>query len=179
LAGQLHAKRYAQAVFEIAREKKDLDRWQVDLENAALLARNPEILGVMENPKIPSEVKARLASRELRDVSPLALNLVRLLISKRMFGLIEDVCAEYQEMLNDYREIAKAEVITAVPLEEDERERIEKHLEAISGKKIVLTATVDEAIIGGVVARISGKLIDGSTRSKLIALRNELAESRR
>ncbi|GAH30901.1 unnamed protein product, partial [marine sediment metagenome] len=69
----------------------------------------------------------------------------------------------------------QAEVITAVPLDDKDRQRLEKRLEAVVGKKVVLKPRVDSSLIGGIIARIGGKLLDGSTHSKLMALRNELA----
>jgi len=77
--------------------------------------------------------------------------------------------------LDSYRGIEQAEVITAVPLDDKDKKRLEEHLGVVVGKKVVLKSRVDSSLIGGIVARIGGKLLDGSTHSKLMALRNELA----
>jgi F-type H+-transporting ATPase subunit delta len=61
-----------------------------------------------------------------------------------------------------------------VPLDDAERRQIEERLEAISGKRMTVTAKVDPAVIGGVIARFGGRLLDGSTRSRLEALKKEI-----
>jgi F-type H+-transporting ATPase subunit delta len=178
LATQLHAKRYAEAIFEIARKSEQLEGWESDLEKIAILAEEPELKAVMENPKPPYEMKSKLVEQNLLEVGPLAMNLVHLLITKGKFSLLPEILREYRFMLGNYRGIVKAEVTTAVSLDEIEKEVIQKRLEAISGNKIILTTQVDPSIIGGIVARVGGRLIDGSTRSRLIALKNELAETK-
>jgi F-type H+-transporting ATPase subunit delta len=179
LATQLHAKRYAQAVFEIALEHNDLERWQADLEKMAALGNNAELMDAIQNPKSPYSAKIKLTTLELKGIGPLAINLVNLLISKGRFDLVCDIAVEFQIMIDNFRGIEKAEVITPIPLDEQERLNIEKRLEAIFGKKIILTTSVDPEIIGGMIARVGGKLFDGSTRSKLVALKSELAEADR
>jgi F-type H+-transporting ATPase subunit delta len=179
LATQLHARRYAQAVFELAQQHKNVERWQSDLEKIASLGRNAELMDAVQNPKSDYASKTRLVGGHLKDISPLATNLVNLLISKGRFDLVLDIAGEFQMMVDDLRGTAKAQVTTAVPLDPEEKLAIANRLEEISGKQIVLTASVDPGIIGGIIARIGGKLIDGSTRSQLIALKSELAESDR
>ena len=81
-------------------------------------------------------------------------------------------------MLDSYRGIEQAEVTTVIPLGDEYEQKLTEHLGAIVGKKVVLKPEVDSRLIGGIVARIGDKLIDGSTRSKLAALREELAGTR-
>ena len=81
--------------------------------------------------------------------------------------------------MDSYRGIEQAEVTTAFPLDDEDKLRLEERLGATVGKKVVLKPEVDSSIIGGIVARIGGKLLDGSTRSKLVALKRELASAER
>jgi F-type H+-transporting ATPase subunit delta len=175
MARKAYARRYAQAVFGIAREKNELDRWQSDLRKIAALAEDAELMAVLESPKIHFEDKAKLLAKGLGDINPLALNLVYLLVSRGRAGMAADIADEYQRLLDSYRGIEQAEVITAVPLDDGDRERLEERLEEMVGKKVVLKAQVDPGVLGGVVARIGGRLLDGSTRSKLLALKKALA----
>ena len=62
-------------------------------------------------------------------------------------------------------------------VDNEERQRIIQYLEKVCGKKVVVTEKVDDRIIGGIIARVGGKIIDGSTASRLAALGNELAEA--
>jgi F-type H+-transporting ATPase subunit delta len=76
------------------------------------------------------------------------------------------------------RGIAHAAVTTAVPLSEAEARAVAERLSEISNRQVVVERLVDEGIIGGLIARIGDKLIDGSTRSQLAALKRRLQEAR-
>ena len=89
--------------------------------------------------------------------------------------MVGDIADEYQRLLDSYHGIEPAEVITAVPLDDEDRLRLGERIGAVVGKKVVIKPEVDSSIIGGIIARIGGKLLDGSTRSKLEALKRELA----
>ena len=175
MARKAQARRYAQAVFEIAIERNELDRWQSDLGRIASLSADEAVVTLLENPKLHFEEKARLLSGWLGDVNPLALNLVYLLVAKGALSMMGEIADEYQRLLDGHRGIERAEVITAVPLANGDRLRLEKRLEAVVGKKVVVKPEVDPDIIGGIVARIGGQLLDGSTRSRLETLKKKLS----
>lgn len=175
MARRIYAKRYSQAVFEIALETKELDRWQSDLEMIASLSEDATLIAWLESPKFHFDDKARLLREQLGDVSPLALNLIYLLITRGGLSMVSDIANEYQRLLDSHRGIEQAEVTTAVPLDDEDKLRLEEHLSAVVGKKVVLKLEVDPSVLGGIVAKIGDKLLDGSTRSKLVALKRELA----
>jgi F-type H+-transporting ATPase subunit delta len=173
----IQSKRYAQAVFNIALEHHELERWQADLKQFAILAAIPEFVAVMDNPNLAFEDKTRLLERQAGNIGPLALNLVYLLISRGKTNLLSGISSEYQRLLDSYHGIETAEVTTAVPLEAGGKSLLTQHLEALTGKKIVMNLKVDPDIIGGIIIRTGGKLIDGSTTSRLAALKDKLANA--
>jgi F-type H+-transporting ATPase subunit delta len=175
VARRVYARRYGRAVFEIALERKELDRWQGDLKKIAALGDDAAFMALIENPKVGFEKKEKLLAKVLGDVSPLARNLVYLLVSRGRLGLVGEIAEDYHRLLDSYRGIEHAEVVTAVPLDAKEKKQLEEHLGAVVGKKIVLETSVDPSLVGGMVARVGGKLLDGSTRSQLLALKKELA----
>ena len=175
VARRAYAKRYAQAVFQIAVERAELDRWQSDLRKIASLGEDAAFTMLLESPKLHFDDKARLLSEQLGDINPLALNLVYLLVAKGGLNIAGKIADEYQLLLDNYHGIEQAEVITAIPLDDEERLKLEERLGAVVGKKVVIKPEVDSSLIGGIVARIGGKLLDGSTRSRLEALKRELS----
>jgi F-type H+-transporting ATPase subunit delta len=175
MAGKVYPKRYAKAVFEIAEERKELDRWQSDLRKIASLSEDESFIAGLESPKLRFEDKARLLWEWLGDINPLALNLVYLLITRGRLSMIGDIADEYQRLLNSYRGIEPAEVVTAIPLDDEDKRRLAAYLGAVVGKKVVIKTEVDSSLVGGITARVGGKLLDGSVRSKLAALERELA----
>jgi F-type H+-transporting ATPase subunit delta len=172
---EVAAKRYAQAVFDIAREKGEFDRWAEDLQAIVDLVAQPGVLDVLASSRVPSEVKARLLGAGLADLDPLALNLAHLLVDKGRIALAEQIREEYQSLLDEHRGVAKAVVITAVPLSSDEGQAVVQRLKELTGKEIVLETRVEPEILGGLVARVGDHLIDGSTRTQLLELRHKLA----
>jgi len=178
MARKTNPRRYARAVFEIAQENNELDKWQSDLQQLAVAAGDASFLAAMESPKIHAGDKARFLKESLRGIGPLAVNLVLLLIDKSSVSLIGEIAAEYKLMLDTQRGIEEADIITAFPLDDNDKERLKTHLGSITGTKIELKTAIDPGILGGIVARVGGRLLDGSTRSKLAALKRELEGGR-
>ena len=174
MARRVYAKRYSQAVFEIAVERGELDRWQSDLRKIASLSKDAAFTALLESPKFHFNDKARLLSERLGDINPLALNLVYLLVAKGRLSMVGEIANEYQRLLDSYWGIEQAEVITAIPLDDEDKLRLSERLGVIIDKKVVIKPEVDSSLIGGIVARIGGKLLDGSTRSRLEALKREM-----
>ena len=175
MARRAYAKRFAQAIFEIAAEKEELDRWRSDLRELASLTEDTAIIALFENPKVSFDDKAKLLSEQLGAINTLALNLVYLLISRGQLSILGEIADEYQRLLNSYRGIEEAEVVTATPIDDEDKQNLEERLSTIVGKKIVIKHRVDPGLIGGFIARVGGKLLDGSTRSRLEALKKELS----
>ncbi len=175
MARRVYARRYSQAVFEIALEREELDRWQSDLRKIASLGEDATFIAFLESPKFRFDDKVRLLSERLGDINPLALNLVYLLVARGRLSMVGDIADGFERLLDSYRGIEQAEITTAIPLDDEDKLRLGEHLGAIVGKKVVLKPKVNPSLIGGIVARIGGKLLDGSTRSRLEALKRELS----
>lgn len=176
MAKKGYAKRYAQAAFEIALEKKEPDKWQSDLEKIASLAEDETVAAWLENPKVNFDVKAKLLGEQLGEVGPLALNLTYILIIRGRLSMARDIADEFKRLLNSYHGIEEAEVITAVPLDDKDEQHLAEQLAGIVGKQVLIKPRVDPGIVGGVVARIGDQLLDASTASRLQALKRELAK---
>ena len=178
MAKKSYARRYAQAAFEIALENRERDRWQADLQKIVGAVSDRSFMAALESPKIKIEDKTRFLKERLGDISPLALNLVLFLISRSGISKINQIAAEYKILLDSYRGIQAADITTAVPLGDKDKDKLTAQLGALVDAKIELKTEVVPAIRGGIVARIGGMLLDGSTRSKLAALKKELVGGR-
>ena len=87
-----------------------------------------------------------------------------------------DIADEYQRLSDAYYGIEQVEVATAIPLGDEDKLELGERLSAVVGKKVVLKPEVDSSVIGGIMVRVGGKLIDGSVHSKLMALKRGLSE---
>ncbi|HBJ31838.1 MAG TPA: hypothetical protein DDY93_10805 [Dehalococcoidia bacterium] len=173
------ARRYAQAVFELALENRELEKWFDDLTLLSDSVSNQEFLDFLSQPRVTSEEKIRVVRDALGDsVGPLALNLMSLLATKNIAHILPGITDQYQELLDAQQGIERAEAVTAIPLDDDVQRRITEMLSAVSGREVRLTTRVDVEILGGMIVRIGDRVMDGSTRSRLQAMRRELAERR-
>ncbi|MBN1644139.1 MAG: ATP synthase F1 subunit delta, partial [Dehalococcoidales bacterium] len=171
------ARRYAQAIFRMALENKEINRWQSDLRKTASLLDDRALFSMVTDNKIAVGEKTRVLSQRLGEVNPLALKLVLVLGAKGKLAFMEDISDEYQRLVDNYRGIEGteiAEVTTAIPLDDDYQLKVAQRITEIIGKPVVLKPRVDPGIIGGIVIRVGDKLIDGSIRTKLAALRKDL-----
>jgi F-type H+-transporting ATPase subunit delta len=173
------ARRYAQAVFELALENRELEKWFDDLTLLSDSVSNQEFLDFLSQPRVTNEEKIRVVRDALGDsVGPLALNLMSLLATKNIAHILPGITDQYQELLDAQQGIERAEAVTAIPLDDDEQRRVTEMLSAMSGRDVRLTTRVDAEILGGMIIRIDDRVMDGSTRSRLQAMRRELAERR-
>ncbi|HVP81007.1 MAG TPA: ATP synthase F1 subunit delta [Thermodesulfobacteriota bacterium] len=171
-------KRYAQAAFELALEKNELESWRAGLKKMAELTGNEELMALLQNPRLPFAAKRSLLQKGLGEINPPAFNLALLLESKGRLKLANDISQQYNELLDFHRGIEHAEVIAAMPLIDEDREAISRRLGEIVEHKVVIDAQVDPSIIGGFIARIGDMLIDGSIRQRLESLKKCLIEVR-
>jgi F-type H+-transporting ATPase subunit delta len=173
------AKRYARAAFEVALEYGALDRWSDDLQLIAAVMDDAKALALLTNTKVPLAERYRLLEGTLAGIEPQAMNLAKLLVAKGRGSLAPQIAEAYLGLVDEHRGIAHATVVTAVPLSDAERQAVEKRLGDMSGKQVIAHLEVEPDIVGGLVARIGDKVIDGSTRGKLLALRRSLAGQER
>lgn len=170
-------RRYAQAAFGLAKERDNLDRWSEDLARAAEVLGDSDVLGFLDAPQVTDSVKLDGIGKLLSDVDVLVRNTVNLMTVNRDITKFADMHRLFSEMADEHRGIARAEVVTAVPLDDTQRGQVAAGLAKLVGRsKVEITESVDPEIIGGVVAKVGDHLIDGSTRTQLRAMRNSLAE---
>lgn len=171
------ARRYAQAVFQIALEQGDPDRWLDDLALLADAVENAEFADFLDAPQFTVNQKIGLIRETLGgSVNELALNLISLLASRNSARLIAGITEAYQQMLDAHNGVERAEIVSAVPLSDEQQARIVDTLRRIVGKDVTTTARVEPQILGGFVARVGDKVIDGSTRTRMEDLRRELVQ---
>jgi len=168
------ARRYARAVFAIANEQDDHDEWLRDLRAVREIMEDPAVAAYLSSPAVSEEAKMHACDGLIERIGKKQRNLVNVLIQNRRIGLISEVVTAFEEELDRSRGIVHAVVTTAIPLSDTEETNVGRRLEAITGRKVVMTSSVDPSILGGFVARIGDQLIDASVVGRLQALRASL-----
>jgi F-type H+-transporting ATPase subunit delta len=172
------ARRYAEAAYLIAREKGAEDAWRDGLRAVAALFSDPAAQAFFANSRIPPEQKQQLVEKAVASAEQYVRNLALLLLSRRRTQLGPQISVAFEEILDAAKGVSHAYVTSAVELTGDEKADVEKKLREITGGDVVLNTSVDESILGGLIVRIGDRLIDGSTRGRLAALKERLAETR-
>jgi F-type H+-transporting ATPase subunit delta len=172
-----YAVEQAKVIFKTALESQELNRWQSNLRILASLARDKTLVAMLENPEISFNDKAKELAERLGYQNSEFLKVLSELIGKGKLSEIDDISIEYQRMLDNHRGIEgteTAEITTAIPLDNEYILSISKRLSTLTGKPVVVTTKVDTKLVGGIIIKIGDKVIDGSVRSKLAALKKEM-----
>jgi len=176
--GAAAAKRYAEAAFSLAQEKGRLSEWEEQLANVSDALVSTEIIPFLQTPGLTSEQRLGLLDRVIPPVDPLVHNLVALLLLRSGLPLIPGIAREYQRLVDRFKGVQRARVQTAVALDPEDEAKITTLLKEITGGEVVVELEINESILGGFVARVGDKLIDGSTKSRLLQLKSALREGR-
>ena len=171
MASRLSGQRYAQAIFELAVENEQLEQWDQDLRLAADVLGDDEFALFLKHAEVPLERKIAAIDEVLSETHPLVRNLVALLINRGGVDAMRDVQEGYSHLLDERLGRQRVEVTTAVPLEEAELERITNFVAQLVGREVVLSAQVDDSILGGLIIQIGDRLLDGSTGAALERMR--------
>lgn len=174
------ANRYAKALFDVAlQEKADLAKIDQDVKAVAeLLAGNSELSLAAERAGIPDAARQGLMEKisDMLGVAAPVKKLVVLLTNKRKLNLLPDLAASYGERLLAHQNVVRADVTSATALSPEKTKALEESLSKATGKKVEITASVDPSLLGGVVARIGSTVYDGSVRTQLAQMRQELVK---
>lgn len=170
------ARRYAAALFEQARKSDTVPVAGEELRLVAeTVAADGRMRATLSQPVVTEERKNQLFEQAFGGrVSPATLGFLHLLVEKRRIGLLPQVQAEFARLVLDFRNIAHATAVSAVPLAPDQLQALERSLEARTGKDIELETQVDPSLLGGVLVRIGDTVYDGTVKGKLERLREQL-----
>lgn len=171
------AKRYVQAIVEVARESQGFDAWQQDLLLFGAMAEDDAVKAFLQNPSVPDAEKMKAVDIVLKDAQPEARNLAHLLVERRRTGIIPELVTLFDEAVLAEKGIVLADVTTAEPLDEEAQKAVRERLSRIVGKTVDLRMHTDPEIIGGLIARIGDEVIDGSVQTRLRRLRTRLKAS--
>jgi F-type H+-transporting ATPase subunit delta len=168
------ARRYAEALFELARDKGTLDSWATELGRLAELGNDPVAARLLATPGGDTSGKRRAIEAIAGPLSPEVGRLVDLLLERKRGHLFPALGEAFADRVREHRGILRADVTTAVPLNDADRDMVAARLRRHFGKEIEVHNQVDAQILGGVVARVGDQLLDGSLRGSLERLRQRL-----
>ena len=176
---RVSGKWYAQAMFELAREKGVLEDCRKGLQKIAELSKDEMLVALLENPKLPFEAKEHLVKERLGEVHFFVYHLALLLVHKGAIRLGRDILNQYRLLFDAHQGIEHAEVTTAIPLDERDKEMVSKRIGEVLGRKVTLDLHVEPSLLGGFIAQVGDMVFDGSIRRNLENLEKSLVEAGR
>jgi F-type H+-transporting ATPase subunit delta len=164
------AGRYASALFDLAREQRQLDSVGRSLEalNQALVDSN-DFAELIESPLVSREEasKALAAIAPQLSVDPITTNFIQVLARNGRKSQLRPVIRAFGRLAAEHRGETVAEVVTARPLNDDQISQLKQQLRSRAGRDVSIDASIDPAILGGIVVKLGSQRIDASIRTKL------------
>jgi F-type H+-transporting ATPase subunit delta len=173
------AARYATAVFDLAKEGKDIKALETDVAALqAAIADSADFTTLLTSPLYNRDEQgaAVTAIAKKMGLSTTVSNVLSLLVAKRRLFVLPHMLAVLQDRLADERGEMTAEVTTAKSLTKAQSDKLAKTLSGQVGKTVTIKQTVDESIIGGLIVKMGSRMIDTSIAAKLNALQNTMKE---
>jgi F-type H+-transporting ATPase subunit delta len=168
------ARRYAEALLEIATAERAVPAYRRSLEDLAA-AFDAETVRVLRDARVPLE-RRRQALRAATKDQPKAIRAVlEMLLERDRVAIVGDIARAFSDLVDRREGILKAKITTPVALSDAQEADLVRRLEESSGRKIRAVFAVDEALIGGAKVQVGDRLIDASLRTQLDTLARQLA----
>jgi F-type H+-transporting ATPase subunit delta len=172
--------RYASALFSLAHERRETSDVAAQLATfSSLIEESPDLQRLVRSPVFSSEeqLKALGPLLDKAGISGITANFIRLVAAKRRLFALPDMIDDYGTLNDAFRGVTRAEVTSAQPLTDANVAGLKDSLRSISGgKEVDLSLKVDSSIIGGLIVQLGSRMVDGSLRTKLNAIRTRMKE---
>ncbi|MBD3331347.1 ATP synthase F1 subunit delta [candidate division GN15 bacterium] len=170
------ASKYAQGLFLAAQDKNLVDQGYEQLEDVRdIIKKDRSLINFLQAPQVLDEDKLKLVSDIFTGkLEQLFVEFLLLLVRKHRAGFLIEIIDEYERLVEAERGIGRVTVITAVPITNEEREKLKDQLAKKINLKIVLEEKVKPAILGGMIVITHNEIIDGSIRHALDSFNEQL-----
>lgn len=172
------AKRYAQALLQIAQERNSLDLFEKEINDClASISADQHLKHIWFSERItPGDKKEVIKGLFQKKVSVIIINFLMVLVDKNREEYLPDIFREYRRLADITRNIVDAEVRSAVQLTDKDFNELQGKLSAMTGKNVRLQVKIDPNLIGGLVVKIGDKVIDGSVVKRLAIMKKKLKD---
>jgi len=174
------AGRYASALFSLARDELSTDQVAAALKTFDdLIVESPDLARLVRSPVFSAEAQTRAlgALLDKAGISGVAANFIKLVATKRRLFAIREMIVDYNKLYDSYRGVTRAEATSAAALSDAHVAALKEALKAVTGgKNVEISVNVDPSIIGGLVVRLGSRMVDGSLKTKLNAIRTRMKE---
>ncbi|MCO6413003.1 MAG: F0F1 ATP synthase subunit delta [Thiogranum sp.] len=169
------ARPYARAIFELAKQQGQYQQWSDSLALMAAVVSNPTMKQMLDNPRLTREGAGELVITACgSDIGESAANLLRMLAENNRLEQLPMIAALYSRLRDEAEGTVEAQVISARPLSDAQKDAIADALKQRLGRDVQLNCSVNEDLVGGAVIRAGDLIIDGSAVEHLRQLSSAL-----
>lgn len=173
------AKRYAKALYELADEQQTVKTVYDEVNSfGSLFEQNNQFRNFLCSPEIETRKKLKIVEQLLKDSSPLFYNFMVLLVKKGRQTLFSHIVFEMGRIFDQRNNRIRAQLTTAIALPAEKSKEIQSMLSKRFGSQVLLETIVDPDLLGGMVIRAEGRVLDASLRSQVRALTRSMYQSK-
>ena len=167
---------YAEGLFRVVQAEGDVDRIEDELFHfGKILESNHELKQALSDQGIDRAQRVKVLEELLGDkVAPSTLGLLTFVVEQGRARHLPQILEEVSNLAAEARESVVGEVRSAVPLDDGQQQELARALSKATGKKVQVKVIVDPSVVGGVVAKVGDTIIDGSVRSRLEQLKEQV-----
>jgi F-type H+-transporting ATPase subunit delta len=165
------ARPYAEAVFKLAEQSSTLAQWSQMLASMAQVARNPDMLLLIGDPKVGDAQCASIFFATCGEgLTEEARNFVKLLLDNGRLALVPEIAELFEQQKNEREGVIDADITTAFELDQAQLQGLVADLERRFKRRVNPHVRIDKSLIGGVQIVVGDTVIDGSVRGKLAGM---------
>ena len=172
------ANRYAEALFQLSEEENITKEIYNELHDVVeVIKNNKELDNVLKSPLVAKNEKTQLIEALFNNkINNDLKNFLKILVEKGRISSLKSIELTFKELLNDKHNIIEGTVISAIALTEKQVKELEEKLSKKYNKNVTLENEVDQSILGGVLVRLGNTQIDGSVKTRLDNIKDQLSQ---
>lgn len=175
------SRRYARALFGLGQENGTAEALGNELQilQNALNDAGDDIRAVLVNPTFTAAERRDLLERILRDlpISATTANFARLLLDKGRFGALPEIQRDYTTLADEAANRLRAKIIASGDMSNSMQDKVAQALSKATGKQVIVSVSVDESLLGGIIAHVGSRVYDASLKTRLDNIQRALIES--
>lgn len=174
------ARRYALALADVVAQSPEAETVRTELKQwETMMTANADLMNAFRNPAINHAVKEKVLENLLEKAKPsrTTANFLRVLLRNNRLTEITKINERFAAVLGERSGAVAAKVVSARPLSVEEQAELQNNLRRLTGKNVSLNFDIDQSIIGGVVTKIGSTVYDGSVRTQLENLKEQMIRS--
>ena len=173
-----YSRPYAEAAYKIALETNELDMWTDNLSTLSRTIISGDVKAIIASPKIDPNKTLDFLNSFLTQENPMFSKFISIMIENKKVYFLDEVYRLFSEMILDEQNTTIAEVETAYPLTDDQKNLLVKNLEKQHHTKIKIDEVINKELLAGIKISINNEVTDYSVRYKLNSMKEQIINNR-